>query len=178
MNFAVFTAEIDNLEIGTPITMLEFYESTNPYEVLLNWLFENYNRKSENIIAHDALYGDYLYQIAYDSKNDYMCVLVDFSEATIILDISHDPSKYYYYYKYNGEYDYWIASGEINAYNYTMASPLEKFVFSGAIYADSEQAEHLTKLGVSLSVVLFRNILLLNPEIGLTIEDFGFTSFK
>ena len=85
---------------------------------------------------------------------------------------------YYYYFQYDGDYDYYTVSGEINAYIYTTDTPLKNYDFSGAIYADEEYAVHMAHLSVDLSVLYLENMLLLNPEIGLTIEDFGFVMFE
>ena len=179
LNFAVFTAEINNLTFGTPMSLAEFYELTmDSCETLLNWLLDNYNNEGTNTIYYYYWVDDYLYGLAYNYESGNVFTSINTSFCTILVYLNCDPSEYYYLFEYDDEYDYFTVFGSINAYTYTEDTFLRNYDYSGATYTTEKEAIDFAQATITLSILHLQRLLLENPEIGLSIEDFGFISFE
>ena len=177
LNFAVFTSELNNLVYGTPMTLAEFYESSlYACDILLNWLFENYNQEGTNTIYYYYWVDDFLYGLAYNYETGNMFTSINSSFCTILLYLNCDPAEYYYLFEYD-DFDYFTVFGSINAYTFTEDTPLRNYDYSGATYITEQEAIDFAQSTVTLSVLHLQRVLLENPDIGLSIEDFGFISF-
>lgn len=187
LNFAVFTSEISNLKFGTPITMAEFYESNfDPYKLLKEWVSDNYNNQGDNWIAFDYHNSNESYCVSsityYNSDwlaiTTYM-VFDDGATSFTCVELSENPAKCWYQAEYtDGNYSYKTnkVSGYINASKFTPNSSLTYSSYEGNYWSESA-IMNVHQKAIVYSVTWF-DLILENYDIGLSIEDFGFTAFN
>ena len=90
LNFAVFTAELDNLVYGTPMTLAEFYENNlDPYEALLNWLVDN-----DNSTISNSNYISYNY---YANADTQFSLTYKISESVMYISIIYPMGDNYFW---------------------------------------------------------------------------------
>ena len=116
LNFAVFTKEIDNLVLGTPMTMAEFYQSQfNPYELLKEWVINNYNDEGESWLNYNywGSGGTYsVYSITYFYESNWLSIQLFhvFDDGDVIsmgIELAEDPTNCWYMATYtDGDYSY------------------------------------------------------------------------
>ncbi len=187
LNFAVFTKELDNLKFGTPMTMAEFYESLlDPYEVLEEWILENYNHKGNTYISFDyevQVSTYYVISVNY-YESDFLTVssyyvFEDGSSAFFSLTLSENSKSCYYecIYRNSNSSVKNTMEGYINANNFTSKSSLSNYSYKGNNKYKEYIVEYLAPKQTKDAVNWF-DWALSYYGIGLTIEDFGFTSFN
>ena len=181
LNFAVSVSELGNLVYGTPIPLQDlFQEQLTPYEILLNWLIDNQTSASDVRIAYNFWEGDIMYTLAYSIDGDYMYISMYDANAFTLLDLSYDPSRYAYYWDWELEYptDHYRVTGTINAYTYNQETKLTNYNYTSGLYLAESKVVPLAQQSIYITVLALENLLLVNTEIGLTIEDFGFLNYR
>ncbi|MBQ8287237.1 MAG: trypsin-like peptidase domain-containing protein [Clostridia bacterium] len=182
LNFAVFTAEIDNLEFGTPLTMAQFYEqSADPYTTLLEWLDSNYTSYSDTDVWFEYTSDNATYTISYDLEDEYLYIdayweFDDGAVMYVLIDLSGDPSEYFYGCIYEDGYDQNTTSGTLNAYAYTETYPLTYDSYEGDYWNQSSLLE-LYHLGLD-SLLTWFDIYTQSNVPGVSLDAFGFTAFE
>lgn len=181
LNFAVCVSELGNLVYGIPTTLQDlFQEQLTPYEILLNWLIEHQNSASDVRIAYNFWEGDIMYTLAYSIDGDYMYISMYDANAFTLLDLSYDPSRYGYYWDWELEnpMDHYRVTGTINAYTYNQETQLTNYNYSSGLYLAESKVVSLAQQSIYITVIALDHLLLVNGEIGLTIEDFGFINYR
>ena len=182
LNFAVFTAELDNLVYGTPITLAEFYElNSSAYDKTLDWLLGNYNYNQNGVIRYEYYSENFLNSIAYDIDDDYLFVDMywvaeDGSKLYVLIDLSGDSSQYTYFasYTYNNKRNETI--GKINANTFTSTTNLTYTSYDGT-YFDKDWLMGFYRTGVDVLLDWF-DWAMNTYNIGVTIDDFGFVLYE
>ena len=187
LNFAIFTAELDNLTYGTPISLAEFYkQSFSPYETLLNWLYENYNYYDEDWIEFryqdtDEYYS--LYSLIYFTDTSTLSLMHYYTfnngdSRCIFIDLSEDTSALDYYASYSdgdSSYKENVTEGYIYPSTFTRYTSLSYYSTEGNYWTMSSLLETYQE-AIVYSLEWF-DILLEVLDFGLTLDDFGFTAF-
>ena len=182
LNFAVFADELDNLYYGTPISLADLYDlNHDPYNILTNWLTENYTDYSAEEIRYDEIMeGAWLSIAMYlETGGFYMEALwelEDGAELYIFLDLSSDPSRYVYsaYLSYNGYEN--IAKGYINAATFNENTTLTPITYEGD-YWDEELVLELYHVGL-IDLLYWFDWVSFENGIGVTPADFGFAALE
>ena len=181
LNFAVAVDELDNLIYKTPLSLADFYDSTNkPYDVLVDWLLDNYNASYENQIRFDDYDDSIWYSLCYESDPNslYIDVLWEFddgAEMYIFIDLSDDQSKYYYAYYVNDGYRN-DTSGYINASTFTENTSLSYTSYDGTHW-NKETLLNLYQLGI-VNLLEWFDWATHYYDMGVTIKDMGFDVFE
>lgn len=188
LNFAVFTAELDNLVYGTPMTMAEFYEANfNAYETLLNWVLDNYNYTGDSWIEYrfqDSTERYAIYSLTYFYNSDRLCLIYyyvfnDDDARYISIELSEDTSYLEYYATYtDGDYSYKqnTIKGFLYPSSFTRYSSLEYYSSEGNYWTLSSLLTTYQE-GIVYSLDWFE-IFLEVFELGFTLSDFGFSNFN
>ncbi len=187
LNFAVFTSELGNLIYDTPLTMEEFFRANyDPHTLLKEWIINNYNNSGEGWIAFDyhASSSQTIMSIAYLYDIDLVAigthiVLSNGAIITTQLGLPQDPTKCRYLATYtdkNVSYKNNETSGYINAHTFTSSSSLTCTSYEGTYYIKSKMLATYQE-SITLSISWLKQ-LLITYNIGPTIKDLGFTSFK
>ena len=188
LNFAVFTAELDNLVYGTPMTMAEFYEANfNAYETLLNWVLDNYNYTGDSWIEYrfqdnDKRYA--IYSLTYFYNSDRLCLQYYFvfnsdDARYISIELSEDTSYLEYYATYtDGDYSYKqnVTKGYLYPSSFTRYTSIGYYSSEGDYWTLSSLLTTYQE-GIVYSLDWFE-VFLEVFELGFTLSDFGFTNFK
>ena len=183
LNFAVASSELDNLVyLGTPISLSEFYDLNNqPYDVLLDWLIDNYNANDETDIRYDY-YGDSTwYSLGYDIENDclYIDVLWEFDDGArgyFYVEFSGDSSNYYYYAAYEDDGYSNTTRGYINAKTFTESTPLTYYSYDGTHWNQQTLLSFYQSIVVNL--LDWFDWATYYYDMGVTIKDMGFEIFE
>lgn len=188
LNFAVFSAEIDNLTYGEPMTLAELYETSyTPYEILLNWVLENYNNTADSYIEYTynesgENYSNY--SVTYFQNTgmltlNYYYVFDNGDARYVSVYFSEDMSSCRYYASYSdGDYSYKenVMTGYLSPATFTRYSKLGYYSSEGDYWTvDSLLSTY--QEGIVYSLEWFE-IFLSSFDFGLTLDDFGFTSFS
>ena len=191
LNFAVFTAELDNLVYGTPMTLAEFYESNNnAFDILIDFIlangeYDSGNGKTELVLenGYNSSRTEYhIVQFDYDPK--YNCVdlthYVAFtnSDVTFFTGISIEKNVDSYYWAIYVSVDGSTTnkmSGYIDYETFT-----DNTLLGYTTYEGKTSQEASTRENASLSAIYLVEYLdwLANNYLGVTISDFGFKSFS
>lgn len=191
LNFAVFTAELDNLVYGTPLTMAEFYELNNDAldklidYILANGKYDSGNGKTELVLedGYNSSRTEY-HIVQFDYNPKYNCVdLTHFvaftdSDVTFFTGISIEKKVSSYYWAIFVSVDGSTTnkmSGYINYKTFTGNTLLGYNSYEG-----KTSQEAATRENASLSAIYLVEYLewLANNYLGTTISDFGFESFS
>ncbi len=189
LNFAVFTAEIDNLEFGTPMSLAEFYEENfNPYETILNWLLDNYNYTSDSWIEYryqESGERFSVYSLTYFQNTNTLSLLYyyvfDNGDARYVsINLSEDTiSSCLYYATYtDGDYSYKdnVTMGYIDPSSFTRHTSIGYESSEGDYWTMSSLLITYQE-GIVYSLdwfVAFLDAL----DFGFTLSDFGFVMFE
>lgn len=176
LNFAIHLSELENLDLGNPMTMADFYESQgNAFQTLKNYLLEEgeYDEGTYDLFLgeRNGSDGDYFFWWAsYDPEDECIDLYYSYdSEHTVVLTLDSDLS---------GEYQ-WIYLDEYDN------------VMSGSIWANSYEAmdtlpydyDDITNSDLKNSVLTMATLLMgelvhaLDTDlaaIGISLEDLGF----
>lgn len=180
LNFAVFTSELDNLEYQRPKTLAELYEENNSaYDILLNWLSNNYDTSDDSGISFHYTDGFGNYSLGY--PGDFLCVLGiwyfdDGSVLGILIDVSKDSSAYPFYANYKLGENENTTEGTINAATFTENTPLTYTSYTGTYWVQSELLEFYR----AYFVTLLDNFDTATSyfDMGVSIKDLGFEVFE
>ena len=188
LNFAVFVGELDKLTYGTPMTLAEMYALTSsPYEILLNWVLENYNNTTDSYIEYCySLDGDNYgsYALTYFKQSgmlalNYYYVFDSGDSRYVSIELSEDMSSYYYYASYSdGDYSYKenVMQGYIYPATFTRYSTIGYYSNEGDYWTvDSLLSTY--QEGMVFALEWF-DWFLDSENPGLTLDDFGFASFS
>ena len=187
LNFAVFAKELDNLVYGTPMTMAEFYNAnSSPYETLLNWVLENYNDTGDSWIEYvyqpsGSRYSIYSITYFYNSNRlclQYYYVFSNDDVRYISIELSEDTSALEYYANYSdGTYSYKenVMKGYIFPSSFTRYTSIGYYSSEGSYWTTSSLLNTYQE-GMVYALDWFE-IFLDSFGFGLTLADFGFTSF-
>lgn len=180
LNFAVFTKELDNLTFGTPMSMAEFYEiNYRAYKILIDWVLGNYN-VSDSYIGFEICEDSDLFSVwcTDDGRlfidNFYWYDDGAFSSFTIRL--SDEETAYWYEAIYEEDGKENIVEGFIDANSFTRTSPLTHTSYKGEYWTESSVMEF--HQGSAVWLLDWFNYFLEEYNVGLTMEDFGFTQFS
>lgn len=182
LNFAVFADELDNLYYGTPISLADLYDlNHDPYNILTNWLTENYTDYSAEEIRYDEIMEGAWLSIAMDLETagiyiDALWDLGDGAELYVLLDLSYDPSQYVYYacLSYNGNQN--VVIGCINAATFNENTTLTPMSYEGD-YWDEELVLELYSAGL-IDLLYWFDWVSFENGIGVTPADFGFAALE
>ena len=190
LNFAVFTAELDNLKYGTPMSFSEFYElNSDAFDKLVDYILANgkYDSgtgKTELVLEdrYNSSYTEY-HIVEFDYIPKYNCVDLTYfvafsgSDVTFFTGISVEKNVSSYYWAMfasnNGSTTNKM-SGYINCKTFTEDTLLEYDSYEGKI---SQRAT--TRENASISAIYLVEYLewLTSNYLGISISDFGFESF-
>ena len=182
LNFAVFANELDNLVYGAPMSLAEFYNlTTSGYDILLDWLLNNYNATYTSSICYEYFAAQTLYSISYDFEDDYLFLEVfwefdDGANLYLLIDLSYDPSQYVYYVTYFDDWNENVTLGYINAATFTENTNLTASSYTGE-YWDKTDLMDLYRLAV-VDLLEWFDWATVYYGTGVTIEDLGFVSFN
>lgn len=188
LNFAVFASEINNLVFGTPMTMAELYEiNFSPYDLLKEWIKNNYNEKNAGSISFRYEYPDYyFYQagLSYHYNSDNLCVdsyyVFDNGDSVffaITLSETQNQCHYQCIYKRNGSNSDNVLEGYINANTFSLNSSLNYYSYEGDNTFKKYISEHLAQ-NQAVDAIYFLDWVLNYYQTGLNLNHFGFTSFN
>ena len=188
LNFAVFTAELDNLVYGTPMTMAEFYEANfNAYETLLNWVLDNYNYTGDSWIEYrfqDSNEKYAIYSLTYFYNSNSLCLVYyyvfnDGDARYISIELSEDTTCLEYYASYtDGYYSYKenVTQGYIYPASFTRDTSIGYYSSEGSYWTLSSLL-YTYQEGIVYSLDWFE-VFLDAFEFGVTLSDLGFNSFS
>ena len=188
LNFAVFTGELDNLVYGTPKTLAELHEvNFSAYEMLLNWVLENYNYTGESWIEYryqESGERFSIYSLTYYYNSDRLCleyyyVFNSGDSRYVSVELSEDTTALYYYASYtdgDNSYNKNMTEGYIYPSSFTRYTSIGYYSFEGDYWTLSSLLETYQE-GIVYSLEWF-DIFLDAAELGLTLSDFGFNSFS
>lgn len=183
LNFAVFADELDNLYYGTPISLADLYDlNHDPYNILTNWLTENYTDYSAEEIRYDEIMEGAWFSVGMDLQTAgiYLDVLWDLGDGATLyvkLDLSSDPSRYVYRasLSYNGYEN--IAKGYINAATFNENTTLTPITYEGDYSGDKELVLELYCAGI-IDLLYWFDWVSFENGIGVTPADFGFAALE
>ena len=176
LNFAVFADELDNLEYNRPIPLSElFQKKLTPYEYLINWVLNNYNETyfDGKVVSAEENSGNFIYSISYNLMDSILYIDVYDNEMYFSINLAGVPTKYEYYFGYE---DNIFVRGTINANTFTENTILKNYEYDGDSYFE-ESSIKLTQSAMCSTLSFFDYYLAIN-NLGLSIEDFGFSSFN
>lgn len=188
LNFAVFSAELDNLTYETPMSLAEFYEANfNAYETLLNWVLENYNSTGSSWIEYKYQESGErfsIYSLTYYYNSNRLClqyyyVFNNDDARYISIELSEDATYFEYYATYtDGDYSYKenITKGYIYPSSFTRYTSLGYYSSVGSYWTLSSLLETYQE-GIVYSLDWFE-VFLEVFEFDFTLSDFGFTKFN
>lgn len=182
LNFAVSASELNNLVYGKPISLSTNTENKlSAHEKLKNWLIDNQNRATDSDISFVQHAYDASYSLNYSKNNYDLYIFISSDDYYVGLYLDEDPSNCYYgwYWEIPDTGSCYKVSGYINAHLYTKNTILTGYKYSANNYYLSESSVvSLAQSSISLAITWFRTFLTTHPELGLSIEDFGFTFFE
>jgi len=192
LNFAVFSGELDNLVYGDPLTVEEFYKSTRtPADILVDLILSDgeYDEEFENIVikkeyeftGYNSLFALF-YDYDIETVGVFLCRYTNSGDLYATF-ISLDPNENglleyaaeYRYYSYDEYIGYNNTSGYIDPNTFTKYSSLTYEEYDGAASHRNTLLREYTKNAVDC--VNWLKWCLKTYDIGLTIEDFGFTAY-
>ncbi len=188
LNFAVFTKELDNLVYGEPMTLAELYEKNlSPYEILVDWVWENYNDTGESWIEYryqesGERFSVYTLTYFYNSKTlnlVYYYVFNNGDARYVSIELSEDMSYCEYYASYtDGDYSYMRNEtlGYIYPSSFNRNTSIEYYSSEGDYWTISSLLSTYQE-GIVYSLDWFE-IFLDAFDFGFTLSDLGFKSFS
>ncbi len=182
LNFAVSTRELDNLVFDGLMGFEEFSRITlTSYDYLLDWLLENYNNSESNIFAFEDGGSDYFIGIAYYTDFNMLYIAngytLDNKDETIFtLVLAEDTSEYLYYASYSNENHENRTLGYLKPDTFTPNEPLSYYSHLGGEW--TEESLMITYQESAVLLIEWFETFLEEINIGITIEDFGFTVFS
>ena len=182
LNFAVATSELDNLVYITPISLSELYNlNNNPYDILVDWVLDNYNATYENEFRFNYYSDSAWYSLVLQTSvidGLYIDVLWEFddgAELYLFIDFYGDLSSYYYYASYTDDgYKNYI-NGHINATTFTPNTALDYTSYEGTHWNQSAMLSLYQSAVVDL--IGWFNWATDYYNMGVTIKDMGFDIF-
>ena len=187
LNFAVFTAELDNLVYIDPITLDELNgKNLNPYETLIDWILNNYNYTGSNYIEYryrvsEAKYSVYSLTYYYNTNKLSLVYFNAFSNDDtryVSIDLTPDSTACRYYAVYNdGYYSSWknVMVGYIYYATFTRNTSIGYYSSEGDYWTISSLLSTYQE-GIVYALDWF-SLVLDYFKFGYTLADFGFTSF-
>ena len=191
LNFAVFTAELDKLTYGTPLSMADFYALHNvAFDKLVDYIlahgqYDSGNGKTELVLedGYNSSRTEY-HIVQFDYNPKYNCVdlthFVAFTDSDVTfftgVSIEKDADSYYWaiFVSVDGSTTNKM-SGYINYKTFT-----ENTLLGYTSYEGKTSQEAATRENASLSAVYLVEYLewLSTNYLGSAIVDFGFESFS
>ena len=191
LNFAVFTAELDKLTYGTPLSMADFYALHNvAFDKLVDYIlahgqYDSGNGKTELVLedGYNSSRTEY-HIVQFDYNPKYNCVdlthFVAFTDSDVTfftgVSIEKDVDSYYWaiFVSVDGSTTNKM-SGYINYKTFT-----ENTLLGYTSYEGKTSQEAATRENASLSAVYLVEYLewLSTNYLGSAIVDFGFESFS
>ena len=191
LNFAVFTAELDKLTYGTPLSMADFYALHNvAFDKLVDYIlahgqYDSGNGKTELVLedGYNSSRTEY-HIVQFDYNPKYNCVdlthFVAFTDSDVTfftgVSIEKDVDSYYWaiFVSVDGSTTNKM-SGYINYKTFT-----ENTLLGYTSYEGKTSQEAATRENASLSAVYLVEYLewLSTNYLGSAIADFGFESFS
>lgn len=182
LNFAVFVGELDNLSYGEEISLAELYEANfSDYDALLDWLLGNYNASTETQARYDVYGDNERHSLVYDTSYDllYLDAAWRFeggAELSVVIVFSEGASQYQYIARYAvGNYRN-TTQGVIDAASFTEDTALTYLAFDGTHW-DQESLMELYR-SATVDLLGWFDVASTECEMGVTLEDLGFTAFE
>ena len=185
LNFAISCNELENLNLNSPLSFAQYYEKEcNPFTLAKNYAIKNG--------TYDAADNEYSYMFYKDYSSDYTTTYyfyVDYdatknvvtftlfddasSDYMVSFDVTESLSGYYEWSYIDSNSNY--MAGTITAKTYTSSSALG---YSSNNISSSSVRTAIRNLASSMvSYLLSTTDIVFNSELGLTVSDFGFTSY-
>lgn len=185
LNFAVFADELSNLVYGSPVSLSDFYvQKYSPYDVLMNWALNNftYSSKEGDYYLYEDEYDDgSAYGISYDPINgnlvtDVMWHFEDGASLYLGMNFTKGSTEHRYYAHYSDDVNDNYTRGWIYANTFNPNTTLTYTSYDGDYWNKSVLINLYSTAMVDL--LEWFEWCLEDREIGISIEDFGFTAFS
>ena len=183
INMAVFTAELDNLVYGTPMTLAELYEQNNAaFDKLVDYIITNgeqngdrieylFRENASEITTFDYYVEDgviFLNTMVFSSSGDD-------SSFYVAIVLEEDASQYWYTARrnVNGQLKNKM-TGYIQYETFNQSTLVGYYSYEGLTSQESIMREDASEFAIYLIEVLE---WLCTNYLGLTVADFGFVAF-